>query len=239
MFFFDPLYLLLMLPGLAIAAWAQFKVKGTYAKYQNVRTRSGLTGADVAHMLLQARGLGDVTIEPTRGFLSDHYDPRNRVLRLSEENYRGNSVSAIGVAAHEAGHAIQHADRYKPLEFRSAIVPAVQFGSSLAWIFLFGGMFLAYAGSRLGPPLLIVGLACFALALVFSLVTLPVEINASRRALALISNAGILQGEENDAAREVLKAAAYTYVAAVVVAALQFLYYALRVLPLLTGGRRD
>jgi hypothetical protein len=236
---FDPLYFLFMIPGLLIAAWAQWKVKGTYAKYQNVRTRSGITGAEVAAMLLRARGLTDVTVEPTQGFLSDHYDPRKRVLRLSEGNYHSNSIAAVGVAAHEAGHALQHADRYAPLQFRSAIVPAVQFGSSLAWIFLFGGMFLAAAGSWIGQPLLIAGLICFGLALVFSLVTLPVEINASRRALALVSSAGILQGEENDAARQVLTAAAYTYVAAVVVSALTFLYYFLRVLPLLTGGRRD
>ncbi|MFO0985588.1 MAG: zinc metallopeptidase [Planctomycetota bacterium] len=236
---FDPLYLLLMVPGMLVAAWAQAKVHGAYSKYARVATRSRITGGEVAKVLLRARGLTDVTVEPTRGFLTDHYDPRHRVLRLSEGNFHSSSIAAVGVAAHESGHALQHADHYAPLELRSAIVPAVQIGSSAAWLLLFLGMLFAASGSLFGRTLLLGGLGCFGLALAFALVTLPVEINASRRALQLLGNTGILQADETEGARQVLVAAAYTYLAGLIVAALQFLYFFLRVLPYLSGGRRN
>ena len=229
MFFFDPLYLILALPGLLLGLWAQARVKGTFNKYSKVRTTRGATGAEIARYLLDQQGLQDVRIEESQGFLSDHYDPRTRVLRLSPDVYRQPSVAAAGVAAHEMGHAMQHAIGYTPLKIRSAIVPAVQFGSSLAPILFIIGFLLNFTS------LAWLGVILFAAAVVFSLVTLPVEFDASKRAKTLLSGSGILSLQEAQGVGKVLNAAALTYVAAAVAAIGQLLYYVL----LLTGGRRD
>ncbi len=229
MFFFDPLYLILALPGLLLGLWAQARVKGTFNKYSKVRTTRGATGAEIARYLLDQQGLQDVRIEESQGFLSDHYDPRTRVLRLSPDVYRQPSVAAAGVAAHEMGHAMQHAIGYTPLKIRSAIVPAVQFGSSLAPILFIIGFLLNFTS------LAWLGVILFAAAVVFSLVTLPVEFDASKRAKTLLSGSGILSLQEAQGVGKVLNAAALTYVAAAVAAIGQLLYYVL----LLTGGRRN
>ena len=229
MFFLDPRYLILALPGLLLGLWAQARVKGTFNKYSKVRTSRNETGAEVARYLLDQQGLQDVQIEETKGFLSDHYDPRTRILRLSPEVYRTPSVAAAGVAAHETGHALQDAAGYSPLKIRSAIVPAVQFGSSLAPILFIIGFLLNFTS------LAWLGVILFAAAVVFSLVTLPVEFDASKRAKTLLSGSGILSLQEAQGVGKVLNAAALTYVAAAVAAIGQLLYYVL----LLTGGRRD
>ena len=230
MFYLDPLYLILALPGLLLGLWAQMRVKGTFNKYSKVRTASNLTGAEIARHLLDSQGLNDVRVEQTQGFLSDHYDPRTRVLRLSPDVYRTPSVAAAGVAAHEMGHALQHSAGYGPLQVRSAIVPVVQFGSSLAPILILVGFLLRFTA------LAWVGVILFAGAVVFSLVTLPVEFDASRRAKALLTQGGIVSHEEAGGVNAVLNAAGWTYVAAAIAAIGQLLYYVL----LLTGGsRRD
>lgn len=230
MFYLDPLYLILALPGLLLGLWAQMRVKGTFNRYAKVRTTRNLTGAEIARHLLDSQGLQDVRVEETQGFLSDHYDPRTRVLRLSPDVYRTPSVAAAGVAAHEMGHALQHSAGYAPLQIRSAIVPVVQFGSSLAPILILIGFLLRFTA------LAWVGVILFAGAVVFSLVTLPVEFDASRRAKALLTQSGIVTHEEAGGVSTVLNAAGWTYVAAAIAAIGQLLYYVL----LLTGGsRRD
>ena len=230
MFYLDPLYLILALPGLLLGLWAQMRVKGTFNKYARVRTARNLTGAEIARHLLDNQGLQDVRVEKTQGFLSDHYDPRTRVLRLSPDVYRTPSVAAAGVAAHEMGHALQHSAGYAPLQIRSAIVPVVRFGSSLAPILILVGFLLRFT------PLAWVGVILFAGAVVFSLVTLPVEFDASRRAKTLLNQSGIVTHEEAGGVSAVLNAAGLTYVAAAIAAIGQLLYYVL----LLTGGsRRD
>jgi Zn-dependent membrane protease YugP len=227
--FFDPLYLLFALPGLLLGLWAQSRVKRNFNKYAKVPTLQNVTGAQVARSLLDGQGLYDVKVEEVQGTLTDHYDPRGKVLRLSPEVYRNPSVAAAGIAAHEMGHAMQDAGGYFPLQIRSALVPAAQFGSSLApWIFI-GGLLLnitqvAWAGVIL-----------FGAAVLFTLITLPVEFDASARAKKLLVNNGILVGDEIKGVNKVLDAAALTYVAAAVSAIGTLLYYVL----LLTGGRRD
>jgi Zn-dependent membrane protease YugP len=230
MFYLDPLYLILALPGLLLGLWAQMRVKGTFKKYSQVRTTRNLTGAEIARHLLDSQGLHDVRVEETKGFLSDHYDPRSRVLRLSPDVYRVPSVAAAGVAAHEMGHALQHSAGYAPLQLRSAIVPVVQFGSSLAPMLILVGFLLRFT------TLAWIGVILFAGAVVFALVTLPVEFDASRRAKALLTQGGIVSPEEASGVSAVLNAAGWTYVAAAIAAIGQLLYYVL----LLTGGsRRD
>ena len=206
MFYLDPLYLILALPGLLLGLWAQMRVKGTFSKYSKVRTTRNLTGAEIARYLLDNQGLQDVRVEETQGFLSDHYDPRTRVLRLSPDVYRTPSVAAAGVAAHEMGHALQHSAGYAPLQIRSAIVPVVQFGSSLAPILILIGFLLRFTA------LAWVGVILFAGAVVFSLVTLPVEFDASRRAKALLTQSGIVSHEEARGVSAVPHAAGRTYV---------------------------
>lgn len=218
-------YLLFMAPALLLALWAQMRVKSTFNRYAKVPSRSGMTGADVARMILRARGLTDVRVEPTRGFLTDHYDPREKVLRLSEATHGSNSVAAIGVAAHEAGHALQHADNYSPLHFRSAVVPVVSLGSRLLPFLIISALLTgAFVHGGLLAWLSVAALGLIAL---FSVITLPVEFNASSRALAVLDSGGILVGQELDGARNVLNAAALTYVAAAVSAILQMGYYLL------------
>lgn len=218
----DPLYWLMMLPALILAGLASLYTRTTFNRYAKIGVRSGLTGAEAAAYMLRARGVHDVKIEPVRGFLSDHYDPSSRTLRLSPDVYRSRSLSAIGVACHEAGHALQHAFGYAPLSLRSAMVPAAQFGSSASYIFILGGAFLAV------PGLIQIGILLFSLAVAFSLVTLPVEWNATARAKEMMVSTGIVTSEESRHAGAVLNAAFLTYVASAVSALLTLLYFLLR-----------
>lgn len=226
------LYILISLPALLLGLWAQAKVRSAFQKYSRVRVGTGLTGAQVARRILDGAQLYDVSIEPVRGFMSDHYDPRSRTLRLSPDVYRGNSVAAAGVAAHEAGHALQDAKGYWPLQLRSTMVPTVQIGSWLGPIIFIIGLLMRAA---IGTTLAYVGLALFALTALFALVTLPVELNASRRAKRLLTSEGIVFDRELKGVASVLDAAALTYVAAAVQAVSTLLYYGL----LLSGSRRN
>lgn len=228
-------WLIFALPGLILGLWAQARVKGAFKKYSKVQTMRGITGAQVARVLLDEQGLSHVAIEETQGRLSDHYDPRSQVLRLSPEVYRTPSIAAAGVAAHEMGHALQDAAHYVPLKFRSALVPATNFTSRLAPIIFMAGFFLSiFAKTEIGIYIAWAGVALFAVAVIFTLVTLPVEFNASKRAKQLLVSSGVLVGNEIEGVNKVLDAAALTYVAAAVTAIGQLLYYVM----LLTGGRR-
>lgn len=236
--FFNPLFYLFALPGLLLGLWAQSRVKGAFNKYSKVRTERGLTGAQIARALLDSQGLHDVIVEETQaGTLSDHYDPRSKTLRLSPEVYRTPSVAAAGVAAHEMGHAVQDDKGYAPLQLRSALVPAASFGSSLAPLIFFAGLMLQMFGiPTIGNSVAWIGVILFGAAVVFTLITLPVEFDASKRAKQLLKTQGVLIG--NDEARgvdKVLDAAALTYVAAAVAAVGQLLYY---VFILMGSGRR-
>lgn len=227
MFFYDWTFLI-VLPGLILALIAQAGVSGTFARFQRVPARIGLTGAMLARRMLDSRGLNDISIERVSGNLSDHYDPSERVLRLSDAVYGSTSIAALGVAAHETGHALQDQEHYAPLKLRTAIVPAVGFGSNLSWPIFLAGLIFSW------EPLLLAGIILFALAVLFSLITLPVEFNASSRALAALSSGGYLDADEMDGAGKVLRAAAMTYVAAAVGAILQLV----RLLLLAGVGRR-
>jgi hypothetical protein len=242
----DPIYGLL-LPAIAFlfALYAQARVKSAFGRFSGVTTRSGLSGKEVAELLLRSRGITDVTVEATGGFLSDHYDPRSKTLRLSEENYDGRSVSALGVAAHETGHALQHADAYAWLNFRSAMVPVVSVMSRLGSLLLPIGMLMSFYGWRsgghpspLGLGMLYAAAIGLAAVVVFSLVTLPVEIDASQRAMRLLEGAGVLVGEEVDGARTVLTAAAWTYVASAAAAIIELLRV-LSIIRMVSGRDRD
>ncbi len=213
---------LLLIPGVIFTFWAQFKVKSTYSKYSSMPSPHGMTGAAVARRILDSNGLRDVPVEPVRGHLTDHYDPRTRVLRLSESVYHSNSVAAVGVAAHEAGHALQHARGYLPLRFRIAIVPVCNIGSNLAMPLFFIG-WLIPGLSLLSEYLMLAGILAFSLAVFFQLVTLPVEFNASRRAMRCLSGSGTMSEEQLTGSRRVLSAAAMTYVAALAVGLLSLL----------------
>ncbi|HEU0164892.1 MAG TPA: zinc metallopeptidase [Thermomicrobiales bacterium] len=228
MFFFDPLYIVFMLPGLLFMLWAQSKVKGNYQKYSQVRNQANVTGAQAARRVLDSQGLSDVQIEPIAGELSDHYDPRTRVLRLSQGVYGVPSIAAIGIAAHEAGHAIQHAKAYQPLKWRTALVPAVNIGSNIGFGILFLGIIIAR------PELAWVGVALFGLSTFFALLTLPVEFDATRRAKAALVQIGLVDsgvagGEESRGVARVLDAAAWTYVAGFASSLLTLLYYVMMV----------
>lgn len=227
MFYYDST-MIILLPALLISAWAQMRINSTYEKYSRIRSGSGYTGAQVARRLLDKHGLYDVPIELVRGKLTDHYDPRSRVMRLSSEVYHGTSVAAIGIAAHETGHAYQHEERYSPLVIRNTIVPIVNLGSNLSWIIFFFGMILSI------PSLLNVGILLFLGVVVFQLITLPVEFNASSRAMDVLESSGILYDEEITGARRVLKAAAMTYIAAAIASIAQLLR-----LIALSNRRRD
>ncbi|GMU55051.1 MAG: membrane protein [Candidatus Xenobia bacterium] len=214
--FWDPT-IMLLIPGLLLSLWASFKVRGTFANYARVPARSGLSGAEAAAALAASRGLR-VGIEPSPGgTLSDHFDPTTNTLRLSPEVYSGRSLAALGVAAHEMGHALQKADGYAPLALRSGLVPFAGLGSNLAFVLLLAGMLLSM------KPLLYAGIAFFSLAVLFSLVTLPVEFDASARALRMLAADGLIGRDELPGVRSVLNAAAWTYVAAAVVAVLELL----------------
>lgn len=226
---FSPLYFVFALPALLLGLWAQFKVQSAFGKYSRVRSMTGLSGAEVARRMLDMSGLYNVRVEMVQGFLSDHYDPTKRVLRLSPDVYRGNTLAAAGVAAHEAGHALQHQDAYLPMQIRSAIVPTVQIGSWLGPIIFIVGMLFQ------SNQLAWIGIILFAAVAFFSIVTLPVEFNASRRAKAWLSDSGVLYNNEMRGVNAVLDAAALTYVAAAVQAISTLLYYVF----LLSGRSRD
>ncbi len=228
----DPNYLLFVaLPVLALTLLVQFFLKATYAKYSKIGTQRGLTGAEAAQQILDQAGVHGVKVEMVQGFLSDHYDPRHHVLRLSPNNYNGQSIAAIGVAAHEAGHALQHAQAYAPLKLRNMAVPAASIGSSMGYVVLIIGMAMHSFN------LAIVGLGLLCLVLLFELINLPVEFDASRRALQILPQSGILTLEENRGAQKVLAAAALTYVAAMIATLWTILYWAMRLG--LLGGRRS
>lgn len=216
MFYYDATYLILI-PALIISFWAQTKINSAFDRYSRISTMKGITGAQVARMLLDSDGLYDVPVELVGGRLSDHYDPKNRVMRLSHEVFYGNSVASIGVAAHETGHAIQHKEKYAPLTLRNSIVPVVNIGSSFSWILFIGGMILGL------PSLVQFGIFLFSGVVVFQLITLPVEFNASSRALRILDEKQILYKEELKGARAVLNAAAMTYVAGAIMAVSQLL----------------
>ena len=227
-FFYDWTYILLI-PALILSMWAQFRVSSTFSRFSKVRASSGMTATQMAEQLLHAEGVYDVSVERTRGNLTDHYDPKNMVLRLSDSTANSTSVAALGVAAHEAGHVLQHRDGYAPLMLRTAAVPVVNIGSNLSWPLFLVGLIFSW------EPLLYAGIALFALAVLFAIITLPVEFNASKRALAALEANGYLQpGEEMRGARKVLSAAAMTYVASAFMAIMQLL----RLLAI-AGVRRD
>jgi len=228
------LYLLISLPALLLGLWAQFKVKAAFGKYSRVRTTTGLTGAEVARRMLDMNGLRNVEVQQVSGFLSDHYDPSRKVLRLSPQVYQTPSLAAAGVASHEAGHALQDQQGYAFLRLRSTMVPAVQIGSWLGPIIFFVGLFMAGA-SQTGETIAWVGLALFAATALFAVVTLPVEFDATRRAKEWLSTSGIVYQQEMQGVNSVLDAAALTYVAGAIQAITTLLYYAF----LLLGRSRD
>ncbi|MEL6383608.1 MAG: zinc metallopeptidase [Cyanobacteria bacterium J06626_18] len=226
--FFDPIYLVFMIPGIVVMMWAQNKVKGTYRRYAQVRSTMGMTGAQVAQTILSKKGIHNVRVERVAGELTDHYDPRAKAVRLSQGIYNSSSLAAAAVAAHECGHVLQDVQGYQLMNMRAALVPAVNLGSRLGPILIIAGVLLNFLG------LAWLGVVFFAAVFLFHLVTLPVEFDASRRALTLIDELGILQGEENRGARAVLQAAAFTYVATALYALLNLLYYVFLLL-----GRRN
>lgn len=222
MFHFDPLYFAFLIPGVLLSLWASHRVKSTFRKYSQVASRHGWTGAEAARELIRQRGADGVRVEETPGFLSDHYDPGARVLRLSPDVFHGRSLAALGVAAHEAGHAIQHAKKYGPLGFRSLVVKPAMIGSNIA-------PFVAGAGFMLQSANLVwVGVIFFSAFVLFTLVTLPVEFDASKRAVLALEQTGMITTAEVPGARAVLNAAAMTYVASAVSAILQLAYFVLR-----------
>ncbi len=225
---FDIYYFVLIIPAMLFAMWAQFKVSSTFNRYSTQRTRNGMTGAQAAEAVLRACGVTNVRIERVRGNLTDHFDPRAGVIRLSESVYDSASVAAVGVAAHEAGHAAQYAEGYGPIRLRNAIIPVTQIGSSLAWPLLLIGLLFNY------ESLFFAGILFFTLSVVFQLVTLPVEFNASARAVSVLGEGGYLSSDEMPGARKTLSAAAMTYVAALAVSIAQLL----RLLLIFGGGRR-
>lgn len=222
----DPTIILVLI-GAALSMWASSRVNGTFQRYSRVRSMTGMTGAEAATRLLHSQGIYDVTVQPVRGQLTDHYDPRTKTVNLSEAVYSQTSVAAIGVAAHECGHAIQDNLGYTPLRLRAAFVPLANIGSRLSWPLIFLGLIIGLT------PFIELGIWMFVLAVLFQLITLPVEFNASSRAVKLLGQIGILQGQEVDQTRQVLGAAALTYVAAAAASILQLLR-----LVILFGGRR-
>lgn len=226
-FYFDPTYIFIII-GAVLCLLASAKVNTTFNHYQRVRSNSGMTGAEAAQRILNSQGIYHVSVEHIRGNLTDHYDPRTKVLRLSDSVYHSTSVAAIGVAAHECGHAIQDEKEYAPLKIRGALVPAANFGSQICWLFIIGGVLFG-ANSFL----INLGILLFSLSVLFQIITLPVEFDASRRAVALLAQTGILGNEELKGTKKVLGAAALTYVASAAAAILSLLRL------ILLFGRRD
>ncbi len=231
MFAFDPMYLMFFLPGLLLSLWASASVKSTFKRYSQVAARSGLSGADAARELLRYKNVLDVKVEPTEGMLSDHYNPFSKVLKLSPEVYSGRSLAALGVAAHEAGHALQHATGYGPLKFRSLVVKPAMMGSNLGMILSSIGFLMQSTG------LIWLGIILFSMFVLFTLITLPVEFDASKRAVASLYEHGMIAADEREGTWRVLRAAALTYVAAAITAVLQLVYFLMRAG--LLGGRSD
>jgi Zn-dependent membrane protease YugP len=229
--FFDPVYLVFMVPALLLSLWASWRTRSAFNKYSRVRTLSGLTGAQAAQRMLDQAGLREVKVVPTQGFLSDHYNPVTKTLALSEGVYGVPSVSAVGVACHEAGHALQHAQGYKPLWLRSALVPTANWGSKLGYLVMIVGLVMSSAN------VVVAGALLFSAVLLFQVVTLPVEFDASARAKRLAVEQGIVLAGEREGMARVLNAAALTYVAAAVSTLLTLLYFLLRAGVL--GGSRD
>lgn len=225
--YMDPTIILVLI-GAALSMWASSRVNGTFSKYSRVRSMSGMTGAEAAQKLLHSQGIYDVTVQAVKGNLTDHYDPRNKTVNLSEAVYGQTSVAAIGVAAHECGHAMQDNVGYVPLKMRGAFVPVANLGSRLSWPLILIGLLLG------ASPFIQIGIWMFVCAVLFQLITLPVEFNASSRAVRLLGDVGILQGQEVEETRKVLGAAALTYVAAAAASILQLLR-----LMILFGGRRN
>ena len=219
---FDPLYFIIIAPGFALSLYATFRTKSTFSKYSKIGSRSGLTGAQAAELMLKRHGVSGVRIERSGGLLSDHYDPSKKALKLSNDVYSSQSLSAIGVACHEAGHAMQDAHGYGMLSLRTALVPATNFSSNFAFIVMIAGFFLQMRG------LIFVGVCLFSVGVVFSLITLPVEWDASRRAKLAMDEAGMLAPEENRHASKVLNAAFLTYLAAALTSLLTLAYYLIR-----------
>ncbi len=239
---FDPIYWLVIGAGMLLSFWASAKTKGTFAKYSKLPTSTHMTGAEVAQSILRDNDIHDVTVKPVAGTLTDHYNPLTKTLALSEPVYGGRSMAAFGVAAHEVGHAIQHARGYAMLKFRSAWVPVTKVSSSLSMFIIIAAAMMGAGQTAAGQgglamTLAWIGVAMFAATTVFTLITLPVEFDASRRALATLESGGYMNGEELNGARKVLNAAAMTYVAAFVASLLTLLYWAHRLG--LLGGRRD
>ncbi len=228
---FDPTYILMvMIPGMLISGLASWRVKAAFNRYSQVGSRRGMTGAQAAQLLLKRAGIADVAVVPTRGYLSDHYNPTSKQLALSEGVYASNSIAAVGVACHEAGHAIQHSQNYAPLWVRSALVPAAGIGSSAGYLVMIGGLFFQ------SPAVVGIGAILFSLVLLFQIVTLPVEFDATARAKRLVVEAGIVDADERVGMDRVLNAAALTYVAAVITTLLTLLYFLIR--SGLLGNRR-
>ncbi|HWQ72812.1 MAG TPA: zinc metallopeptidase [Desulfitobacteriaceae bacterium] len=221
--------MILLIPAILLSIYSQIKISAAFRRYSRVPSRKGLNGAHIARMILQSQGLYDVRIEPVRGRLSDHYDPRTRVVRLSEDIYSGTSLAAVAVAAHETGHALQHAGGYFPLQLRSTFVPVASFGSGLGPILILVGFFLPAFNF-----LLQLGIIAFSFAVLFQLITLPVEFNASSRAMTLLLDRGMLDKDEAHGARSMLNAAALTYVAAALAAVLELARFIL-----IAQGRSD
>ena len=228
-FLANNLYVLLLIPVLLLSLWAQFQVSGSFRRYNAVNNRRRITGAQAAEAVLRAHGVFGVPVRPCRGNLTDHYDPRDNTIYLSETVYDAPTIAAVGVAAHEAGHAVQYAENYGPVRLRTAIIPATRIGSSLSFILLLVGLVLY------NQSLFFIGIVLFSFTTLFQLVTLPVEFNASSRAVRLLERTGILAGQEVGQTRQVLSAAALTYVAAAAASILQLL----RLLILFGGRRRD
>lgn len=227
-YYFDPTYILIII-GVVISLLASAKVKSTFAKYSNVRSMAGLTGAQAAERILRNAGIFDVSVQRISGHLTDHYDPKNKVLRLSDSVFGSTSVAAIGVAAHECGHAIQHNKEYAPLKIRTALVPIANFGATLSWPLILIGVLLSWS-----ETLITLGIVLFCAAVLFQLVTLPVEFNASNRAVKILASTGMLSDREVSQTKQVLGAAALTYVAAAAASILQLLR-----LIILFGGNRN
>jgi len=228
------LYFLFMVPPLLLMLYAQYRVSSAYNKYSKVPNTSRLTGADAARRLLESQGVSGVAVEVGKGTLSDHYDPRAKKLRLSPEVANHASVAALGIAAHEVGHAVQHAHAYGPLKIRNGLFPLANLGSQLGFLAVIAGLFLYYLGTEFGLTVSWIGIALFGAAALFALLTLPVEFNASRRAKAMLQQSGMVSTSEYNAAGEVLSAAALTYVASLVQIVMQLLYFVM----LVSGARR-
>lgn len=231
--FFDWTYVVMVLPFVLLALWASANVNSTFKKYSKVRSSRHLTGAQAAQRVLSAGGAYGVRIERIHGNLTDHYDPRDNVIRLSDDVYDSTSVAAIGVACHEAGHAVQYAQNYVPIKIRAAIIPITNIGSKLAMPLILLGLLFSF-GEHISYGFVYAGIACFGLSVLFQLITLPVEFNASRRAMQAIANGDLLTTDEQKGARKTLTAAALTYVAALAVALAQLL----RLLVIFGGGNR-